>query len=154
MSEVGGKNGRARILRSGQEDEAESQTETLPAADIACFFVAFLASKQRLQACPRVALEPGIDGAAIGDPLVPYEMRVENGMKRLLEGRSWTPKQRQWLIRIARALKVQPVGEPAILSDPLFAQHGGFEVVDLEFGNQLREVLMDLNAAIWDTQAA
>ena len=92
--------------------------------------------------------------AALGDPLVPYETRVENGMRRLLEGRSWTPKQRQWLTRIGRVLKVQPVGDPAILSDPLFAQHGGFEVVDQEFGNHLRDVLMDLNAAIWDNQAA
>ncbi len=92
--------------------------------------------------------------AALGDPLVPYEMRVENGMKRLLEGRSWTPKQRQWLTRIGRALKVQPVGDPAILSDPLFAQHGGFEIVDQEFDHHLRDVLMDLNAAIWDNKAA
>ena len=92
--------------------------------------------------------------AAIGDPLVPYEARVENGIKRLLEGRSWTTKQRQWLVRIGRAMKVQPVGDPAILSDPLFAQHGGFEIVDQAFDNHLSEVLMDLNAAIWDTQAA
>jgi type I restriction enzyme R subunit len=33
--------------------------------------------------------------AALGEPLVPYETRVENGMKRLLESRPWTPKQRQ-----------------------------------------------------------
>jgi type I restriction enzyme R subunit len=92
--------------------------------------------------------------AALGDPLVPYEARVENGLKRLLESRNWTTKQRQWLTRIGRVLKAQPVGDPAILSDPLFSQHGGFEVVDREFDNHLRDVLMDLNAAIWDTRAA
>jgi type I restriction enzyme R subunit len=92
--------------------------------------------------------------AALGDPLVPYETRVENGVRRLLESRAWTPKQRQWIQRIGRSLKAQPVGDPAILSDPLFAQHGGFEVVDREFDHRLGDLLMDLNAAIWDSHAA
>lgn len=92
--------------------------------------------------------------AALGDPLVPYETRVENGVNRILSSRAWTPKQRQWLTRIGRALKAQPVGDPEILSDPLFAQAGGFEVVDREFESGLEGVLKDLNAAIWGGDAA
>ena len=92
--------------------------------------------------------------AALGDPLVPYETRVANGVQRLIEGRPWTLKQKQWLTRIGRALKGQPVGDPAILSEPLFAQSGGFELVDRAFDGTLGEVLMDLNAAIWDSRAA
>ena len=92
--------------------------------------------------------------AALGDPLVPYETRVENGVQRILASRTWTPKQRQWLTRIGRALKAQPVGDPDILADPLFAQAGGFEIVDREFDHGLGEVLKDLNAAIWDSRAA
>jgi type I restriction enzyme R subunit len=88
--------------------------------------------------------------AALGDPLVPYETRVENGVQRILASRSWTAKQRQWLGRIGRALKALPVGDPEILADPLFAQAGGFEVVDRDFESRLGEVLKDLNAAIWD----
>ncbi len=88
--------------------------------------------------------------AAVGDPLVPYEARVENGVQRILASRAWTSKQKQWLTRIGRVLKAQPVGDPEILSDPLFAQAGGFEVVDRAFDSGLREVLKDLNAAIWD----
>src|SRR5207248_2563167 len=38
--------------------------------------------------------------AALGDPLVPYETRVENGVQRLLASRNWTAKQKQWLVRI------------------------------------------------------
>jgi type I restriction enzyme R subunit len=87
--------------------------------------------------------------AAIGDPLVPYETRVENGVQRILASRNWTPKQRQWLTRIGRALKAQPVGDPELLQDPLFAQAGGFDVVDREFDAHLDDVLKDLNAAIW-----
>ncbi len=92
--------------------------------------------------------------AALGDPLVAYETRVDNGVQRILASRTWTAKQKQWLARIGRVLRAQPVGDPEILSDPLFAQHGGFAVVDREFDSGLGEVLKDLNAAIWDTRAA
>lgn len=92
--------------------------------------------------------------AALGDPLVPYEMRVENGVQRILASRQWTAKQKQWLGRIGRALKAQPVGDPEILTDPLFAQAGGFEVVDRDFESRLGDVLKDLNTAIWDGSRA
>lgn len=92
--------------------------------------------------------------AAIGDPLVPYEARVENGVQRIIDSRVWTGKQKQWLMRIGRALKAQPVGDPEILADPLFAQAGGFEAVDREFDHGLGDVLKDLNTAIWDSHAA
>lgn len=92
--------------------------------------------------------------AAIGDPLVPYETRVENGVQQILASRAWTAGQRQWLNRIKRALKAQPVGDPEILADPLFAQAGGFETVDREFDHGLGDVLKDLNSAIWDHHVA
>lgn len=92
--------------------------------------------------------------AALGDPLVPYETRVENGVARILAGRAWTAGQKQWLTRIGRALKAQPVGDPELLADPLFAQAGGYDMVDRAFDSGLGDVLKDLNAAIWDTPAA
>jgi type I restriction enzyme R subunit len=92
--------------------------------------------------------------AALGDPLVPYEARVENGVQRILASRAWTQAQKQWLVRIGRTLKAQPVGDPEILSEPLFAQAGGYEAIDREFGHGLDEVLKDLNTAIWDNRAA
>ncbi|WP_342708779.1 type I restriction-modification system endonuclease [Bradyrhizobium sp. B124] len=92
--------------------------------------------------------------AAIGDPLVPYATRVENGVQQIIASRNWTAKQRQWLNRIGRALREQPVGDPEILADPLFAQAGGFEMVDREFDHGLGDVLKDLNSAIWDHPAA
>lgn len=89
--------------------------------------------------------------AAIGDPLVPYETRVDSGVERLLAARSWTAGQRKWLTRIGKALKAQPVSDPTLLDEPLFAQNGGFDTIDREFDHQLAQVLMDLNAAIWDS---
>lgn len=92
--------------------------------------------------------------AALGDPLVPYETRVENGVQEILAGCDWTPAQKRWLNRIGRALKEQPVGDPVMLADPLFAQNGGFPVIDQKFDHKLSEILMDLNSAIWDSGAA
>jgi type I restriction enzyme R subunit len=92
--------------------------------------------------------------AALGDPLVPYATRVENGVNAIIASRDWTPKQRQWLQRITRVLKDQPVGDPEIMADPLFAQHGGFEMVDRVFDHRLGDVLKDLNAAIWESGKA
>jgi len=87
--------------------------------------------------------------AALGDPLVPYEARVENGVQAILASKQWSAKQRQWLTRIGRALKSQPVGDPEILADGAFATAGGFDAVDREFEHRLGEVLKDLNTAIW-----
>jgi type I restriction enzyme R subunit len=33
--------------------------------------------------------------AALGDPLVPYEQRVEKALQKILASRSWTTPQRQ-----------------------------------------------------------
>jgi len=92
--------------------------------------------------------------AALGDPLVPYQTRVDNGVQRLLASREWTQQQKQWLTRIGRALRETPVSDPSLLAEPLFAQQGGFPRIDETFDHRLADVLMDLNAAIWDSTSA
>src|SRR5579862_552186 len=87
--------------------------------------------------------------AAVGDPLVPYAMRVDNALSRIKAAKPWTPKQRQWLDRIGRALKEQPVGDPTILDEPAFVAKGGFEAVDRDFDHGLAPLLQDFNAEIW-----
>ena len=74
---------------------------------------------------------------------------MENGVQAFLASREWTAKQRQWLTRIGRALKAQPVGDPELLAVGAFAQAGGFDAVDREFDHRLGELLKDLNVAIW-----
>jgi type I restriction enzyme R subunit len=68
--------------------------------------------------------------AALGDPLVPYETRVENAFRRMEASRDWAPKQRQWLRRLGRALKEQPVGDRSLLDEPAFLRQGGFDAID------------------------
>ncbi len=89
--------------------------------------------------------------AAIGDPLVPYTSRVDNAVTKIEASRDWTKTQRQWLRRLGRALKEQPIGDPALVNEGAFAQNGGFDVINQAFDNQLETVLQDLNDAIWAT---
>ena len=93
--------------------------------------------------------------AALGDPLVAYETRVDNAIEKALSNgagsdkKNWTEKQKQWLRRIGRALKETPVGDRELLDAPAFRQQGGYAAVDKVFDNRLGEVLQDLNEAIW-----
>ncbi|MBA4221802.1 MAG: type I restriction-modification system endonuclease [Methylobacterium sp.] len=91
--------------------------------------------------------------AAVGDPLVPYAIRVENALARIKASKPWTTKQRQWLDRIGRALQEQPVSDPSILDEPAFLQKGGFETVDRDFDHGLGPLLQDINAEIWAMRA-
>jgi len=91
--------------------------------------------------------------AALGDPLVSYATRVDNALARMKAAKPWTTKQRQWLDRIGRALKEQPVGDPSILDEPAFASKGGFETVDRDFDHGLAPLLQDFNAEIWAKSA-
>ena len=92
--------------------------------------------------------------AALGDPLVPYEMRVEDAIAKIEGSRDWTRKQKDWLRRIGRALKDKPVADPSLLDQGSFADKGGYDKIAEEFDGNLDAVLQDLNAAIWDTPAA
>ena len=50
--------------------------------------------------------------AAIGDPLVPYEQRVDSALQKILAGRHWTTPQRQWLQRIGKQTKAERARRP------------------------------------------
>jgi type I restriction enzyme R subunit len=65
--------------------------------------------------------------AALGDPLVPYEQRVEKALQKILASRSWTRPQRQWLQRIANQTKAITIVDREALDDDLlfFKREGG-----------------------------
>ncbi|MBS7539848.1 type I restriction-modification system endonuclease [Ancylobacter lacus] len=92
--------------------------------------------------------------AALGDPLIPYATRVDNAIVRIEASRRWTPKQKEWLRRIGRALKDKPVADPTLLDQGAFADKGGFQRIAQEFDGALDEVLHAFNEAIWSSPAA
>ncbi|MER9280710.1 type I restriction-modification system endonuclease [Mesorhizobium sp. M0522] len=92
--------------------------------------------------------------AALGDPLVPYETRVENALRRIEGSRPWNASQKRWLKRIGRALKETPVADVDTLNEGAFAGQGGFVQIQREFGEELESALRQINEAIWSTPAA
>jgi type I restriction enzyme R subunit len=92
--------------------------------------------------------------AALGDPLVPYATRVERAILAIEQSRAWTPKQKDWLRRIGRALKDKPVADPTLLDQGVFADKGGFKRISQEFDGSLDDVLHQFNEVIWGPSAA
>ena len=94
--------------------------------------------------------------AAIGDPLVPYEQRVDKALQKMLASRAWTSPQKQWLQKIAAQTKANVIVDRAAIDDPeqLFAaEGGGFTRLDRIFGGELQQVLDTFNESIWQTAA-
>ncbi|MBB3952694.1 type I restriction-modification system endonuclease [Aureimonas jatrophae] len=92
--------------------------------------------------------------AALGDPLVPYAVRVERAIERIERSRAWTPKQKDWLRRIGRALRDKPVADPSLFDQGSFADKGGFRRISQDFDGTLEDVLHAFNEAIWQPAAA
>jgi type I restriction enzyme R subunit len=95
--------------------------------------------------------------AAIGDPLVPYDQRVDGALARILASRPWTNPQRQWLQRIAAQTKANLIVDRAALDDPdlIFKREGGgFTRLNRVFAGELTGVLDAFNAALWEPVAA
>ncbi|MFN7982528.1 MAG: type I restriction-modification system endonuclease [Vicinamibacterales bacterium] len=90
--------------------------------------------------------------AAIGDPLVPYDQRVDQALQRVLAAKAWSTPQRQWLQRIAAQTKANIVVDREAMDDPnlLFKREGGgFARIDRIFGGELQVVLDQFNDALW-----
>ena len=94
--------------------------------------------------------------AAIGDPLIPYEQRVDAALQKILVSRNWTTPQRQWLQKIAAQTKANVVVDREALDDPdlVFKREGGgFARLDRIFGGQLQQVLKAFNESLWQPAA-
>jgi len=89
--------------------------------------------------------------AALGDPLVPYEERVDRAMRRVLSSRSWAAAQRQWLERIARQMKKEVVIDRKTLDQGEFRQQGGgFVRLNRVFDGRLEAILGEIGEGIWE----
>ena len=94
--------------------------------------------------------------AAIGDPLQPWEQRVDNALQKLLASRRWTTPQRQWLYRIGAQTRANLVVDRAAFDEPdlIFRREGGgFNRLNRLFDGQLAEILDTFTDALWQPAA-
>lgn len=92
---------------------------------------------------------------ATGDPLVPYEQRVDWALSQILAVRHWRQPQRDWLMKIAAQTKANVIVDRDALDDPdlIFSRDGGgFARLDKMFDGQLTETLETFNDLIWKTE--
>ena len=90
--------------------------------------------------------------AALGDPLMPYEQRVERALQRILASRSWSKPQRDWLQRIANQTKVITIVDRDALDDDLLffkREGGGWPRLNRLFGGELDGVLQQFQREVW-----
>lgn len=89
--------------------------------------------------------------AALGEPLIPFEQRVQQGMERLYAQHQWNPKQRKWLDRLAKQLVHEVIIDWEFVNDR-FADYGGAKNLDKILDDQLDTVLEELGDAIWSSE--
>ena len=91
--------------------------------------------------------------AAIGDPLIPFEERVREAMKRIYASRSWTDPQRRWLKRIAEQIEREAVVDRESFDRDPFEAHGGFKRLNKVFEGKLESIISDINEELWSKAA-
>lgn len=91
--------------------------------------------------------------AALGDPLIPFEERVNVATRMILAKSSWTEPQKQWLRRIAEQITKEVVLDRESIEQGNFAAHGGFARLNKIFNGQLESILHDFNEALWKISA-
>jgi len=93
---------------------------------------------------------------ATGDPLVPYEQRVDWALGQMLSAKDWSAPQRQWLQKIAAQTKANIVVDREALDDPdlIFSREGGgFARLDRMFDGQLANTLESFNDLLWKKES-
>jgi len=90
--------------------------------------------------------------AAIGDPLIPFDQRVDRALQTMLASRAWTTPQRDWLKKLAAQTKANVLVDRAALdNDMVFTQQGGFNRANRLFEGQLPQILSTFNDSVWQS---
>jgi len=87
--------------------------------------------------------------AALKEPLMPYEQRVERALATILRSRPWTDPQREWLKRIGLQLQKEIVVDREALDDTPFKERGGFNRLNKQFNGELESILSQISEEIW-----
>ncbi|QCE32419.1 type I restriction-modification system endonuclease [Acetobacteraceae bacterium] len=87
---------------------------------------------------------------AIGEPLIPYEERVNQALRKIQQQRKWIPRQIRWLELIAKRAKLEMIVDKEALNEPPFDHLGGFKRMNAQLEGNLENVLTLFNESLWD----
>ena len=86
--------------------------------------------------------------AALGEPLIPFETRVNQAMQNIYASQNWTPLQRKWLERLAKQLQYETVVDKQFINER-FSSAGGVKQFDKILQDRLDSVLEQVNEELW-----
>ena len=86
--------------------------------------------------------------AALGEPLIPFETRVNQAMQSIYASQAWTPLQRKWLDRLAKQLQYETVVDKQFINER-FSSKGGVKQFNKILQDRLDDVLEQMNEELW-----
>lgn len=90
--------------------------------------------------------------AMLGEPLIPYDQRVDRAIQLILASQNWEPKQRQWLERIGKQIKENTLLDHELIdTGEAFKDKGGFVRLNRVFDGKLEEILRKIMEVVWQT---
>lgn len=87
--------------------------------------------------------------AALGDVLIPFDVRLKSAMQRVLSKGTWTEVQRKWLKRIEEQVLRELVVDRVAVDEEPFNKDGGFQRLNKVFDGKLEVILADINEEVW-----
>ena len=87
--------------------------------------------------------------AALGEPLIPFERRIDIAMDKIYAMNDWSKGQIKWLNRIAKQLKFEIVLQRNDI-DEIFEDFGGVEELNENLDGQFDQVMDVLTDQLWN----
>ncbi|WP_253910183.1 type I restriction-modification enzyme R subunit C-terminal domain-containing protein [Vibrio aestuarianus] len=91
--------------------------------------------------------------AALGEPLIPFEQRVEKALETMLASQEWKTPQKKWLELIAKQMKATTIVDLPALDQGIFKQQqGGLKRANKLFEQPVEDVLLQFNKALFNQE--
>ncbi|WP_412497094.1 type I restriction-modification system endonuclease [Shewanella algae] len=91
--------------------------------------------------------------AAMGDPLLPFERRVDIALDKIKSGNHWNDEQLSWLDRLAESIKEKVVLDDDTFKIGNYKRRGGKPKLQAVFDGELDTILARFSEFMWDHQA-
>ncbi len=88
---------------------------------------------------------------AIGSTLISHEDRIRQAVKRLKKAHTFSKQELSWIARMEKYLLEEWVLNVSVFDeDGRFQAQGGFSKINQIFGEQLQEIVLELNEYLYD----
>ena len=88
---------------------------------------------------------------AIGSALISHEARIRKAVDKLKKAHSFSKQEMNWISRMEKYLMEESVLNVSVFDeDGRFKAQGGFAKIDKVFGNQLKNIVLELNEYLYE----